>query len=698
MLITKLTLKNFMGYKRLNLPKGNVEFPEGLILISGKNSYGKSTILEGILFAFFGPRIFKGRNAESFITYGVQEKAEIYVYFTFDKRKYYIYRKWGRTGSITTKLFEWFENKKTYQEVKRFNPEKFFEISSEQAMSTVFVRQGEVEELANKKGAELREMIIDLFRLNIIDDALSFLDNEYRNKKYEKEKLEKSRVPIERINEDIIFIEKENHQLEKIIVEQGYKKENLESKIKAFPSNELISKLEDLYNQQSSTKDKFQSYKKDFNQKIKKTDLSLKDFNSQELINKKIKILNENKQKLEKEKLELENKRDATFKGIGKTNGRIEDLKKNIKKMEKSLKFTTKKEGNEIAQCPTCHNELTKEHYDEMIKQFSNDIKINQNKVKSIQKILANFDNKIKRIQEILDKSKEMITVHQGLKVDFENYKKHELGLTKIENDLNELILTHGTQFKDSSIEGIKKLSIDKEKISTELKATLKSLNEKQEKYQANQIRVGQLREEIKKMKDLEKKIGGYEIDIDHINKAKEFVRRFVTEYMVVKRLVKNIALTTDKYIKDFTSGQYSDLLLDLSGTRKTGLSLKIRDNYNGVYESTEVLSGGDRTALGMALRLAISELMGTIRPTKDSPRKNPKVNFLLLDEPLAALDETRRERILQHLLKSKSFSQIFLITHTTIPQEISTSKVVVEKDLTNGISRARYEKPTLII
>ncbi|GAJ20206.1 unnamed protein product, partial [marine sediment metagenome] len=32
----------------------------------------------------------------------------------------------------------------------------------------------------------------------------------------------------------------------------------------------------------------------------------------------------------------------------------------------------------------------------------------------------------------------------------------------------------------------------------------------------------------------------------DHINKAKEFVRRFVTEYMVVKRLVKNIALTTN--------------------------------------------------------------------------------------------------------------------------------------------------------
>lgn len=687
-----------MGYKQLNLPKGSELFPEGLILISGKNSYGKSTILEGILFAFFGPRIFKGRNAESFITYGVQEKAEIYVYFIFNKIKYYIYRKWGRTGSITTKLFKWAENRKTYQEVKSFNPEKFFEISPEQAMSTVFVRQGEVEELANKKGAELREMIIDLFRLNIIDDALSFLDNEYKGKRYEKEKLEKSRVPIERIHQDIDLIEKENKQLSKIVGEQENKKETLELKIKDFPSNELISDLEDLYNQQNNTKDKFQSYKKDFNLKIKKTDLSLDDFNSQEFINNKVKILNDNKQKIEEEKADLEKKRNATFKGIGKTNGRIEDLEKSIKEMEKSLKFTIKKEGKQIAECPTCHNELTKEHYDEMIKQFTSDIKINQNKVKSIQKILANFDDKIKSSQEILDKVKESITIHQGLKVDFENYKKHETELRKINTKLKDLLSTHGSLFKDSSIEGIKKLSIDKEKISSELKALKNNLQEKQEKYNTNQIRIQQLREEINKMKEIEKKIGDFEVDIDHINKAKEFVRRFVTEYMVVKRLVKNIAITTDKYIKDFTSGQYSDLLLDLSGTRKTGLSLKIRDNYNGEYESTEVLSGGDRTALGIALRLAISELMSTIRPTKDSPRRNPKVNFLLLDEPLAALDESRRERILKHLLKSKSFSQIFLITHTTIPQEITTSKIVVNKDLTTGISRARYEKPALII
>jgi exonuclease SbcC len=696
MLITKLTFKNFMGYKHLSLPNDKDDFPEGLILISGKNSYGKSTILEGILFAFFGPRIFKGKNAESFITYGARN-SEIYIYFSLEKRRYYIYRKWGRTGSISTKLFELPENSTIYQEVRQFKAEEFFEISSEQAMSTVFVRQGEVEELANKRGAELREMLIDIFRLNIIDDALSFLDNESRGRKYEKESLEKSRVPIERIQDDINHIENENNQFKEVVAEKTKKKEDYEKKIRNFPSNEIISELEGLYNQKEIADDKYLSYESDFKKKIKKADLNLTDFDSQDTILDKIKSLEKNKTKLKNNKDILKKKREATFKGLGKTKGRIEDIKKSKNKMEKSLKFTKREEGKEIALCPTCQNELTKEHYDEMIMKFTNEIKINQNKIDSITKILSNFDIEINPLQEELEKIKKEIIIYQGLKEDFQNYKKYESESGKIENELKIFLLKNGKKFEDSSAQGIKRLSVEKEKFSTELKALLSEINEKQSKFRDNKERIRNLHKEIQNMKDLVRKIGEYEVDLDHINKAKEYVRRFVTEYMVVKRLVKNIALTTDKYIKDFTSGQYSDLLLDLSGTKKTGLSLKIRDNYNGEYESTQILSGGDRTALGIALRLAISELMSKIRPTKDSPRRNPKVDFLLLDEPLAALDETRRERILKFLIRSKSFSQIFLITHTAIPQDIQTSKILVDKDLSTGISRARFEKPTIL-
>jgi len=692
MYITKLTFRNFMGYKQLSLPKGTEEFPKGLILVSGKNSYGKSSIFEGIVFAFFGPKIFKGRNAASFITYG-ESKAELTIFFTLDNKKYNIFRRWGRTGATTTKLFEW--DKTTYREIKNFNIEKFFEISSEQALSTVFVRQGEVEELANKKGADLREMIIDLFRLDLIDNALNFLDVESKKKRFSKENLERNKVPIERIEEDINRITLENVNFEKVVKEKKKKEEEYGQKIKKYPSDELITNLEKLYSQKNIVNDKFLSNKKDFEEKIKSTELNIEDFKHLKKIVDKIKDTLKEKKKLTLENKLIEKRREATIRGLGKTKGKIEDSKRKIKKMEDSLKFTAREGGLESAQCPTCQNELTKEHFDEMILEFNTDLKINDEKVKSISKIIDNFDVEINSFQNKLEKINESVIRTQGLKDDFENYQKYESELRKVQEELDGFLTKYQSKFADTKPEKIKLLSIEKEKIYIELKAITMEIEEKQKNIKKNIDRIVDLRNEIKHMKKLEKDIGEFEIDIDHISKAKEFVRRFVTEYMVVKRLVKNIALTTNKYIKDFTSGQYSDLTIDLFGTKKTGLSLKIMDNFNGVHESIEVLSGGDKTALGMALRLAISELMSKIRPTKESPKKNPKIDILLLDEPLAALDETRRERILKHLVKSKTFSQIFLITHTAIPSDFKTHKIIVNKDHSTGISTARFEGET---
>ncbi|MFX0074991.1 MAG: AAA family ATPase [Candidatus Hermodarchaeota archaeon] len=691
MQVTKLNFKNFMGYKQLELPKVNEELPEGLILISGQNSYGKSTILEGVLFAFFGPKIFSGRNAASFITYG-ESKAEITIYFSLDNKKYNVFRKWGRTGGTTIKLFEWV--KTSYREVKNFNIENFFEISTEQALSTVFVRQGEVEELANKKGAELREMIIDLFRLNIIDDALAHLDGESKNAKYEKEKLEKKRVPLERIEEDINRITLENDELETMITENERKKSEYEIKFSALPSSESIKNLERLLNQQKIDEEKYNSYKNDFQTKIKNTSLSIKDFDPIDNIIEQINTLKKEQTELLSQKDLVDKQRVATSKGLGITRGRIEDIESKMKKMRKSLDF---KDGTNTALCPTCQNELTKEHYDEMILIFTKEIEVNKDKIKSINNRLDTLGVEFNQCQNQIDGVNSHLQEIHGLKQDYENFQKYETELKNTNEKIDTFLNKNKGKFLEPSLEKMQKLSVDKETLTTKLHNIEKELKENQKRLEKNLEEKAKLKDEITRMKKLEKSVGEFEIEIDHINKAKEFVRRFVTEYMVVKRLVKNIALTTNKYIKDFTSGQYSDLLLDLSGTRKTGLSLKIKDNFNGVHEPIEVLSGGDRTALGMALRLAISELMSKIRPIKESPKKNPKIDILLLDEPLAALDATRRERILKHLTKSKTFSQIFLITHTDIPSDINTHKIQVSKDHSTGISTANFKRETKV-
>ena len=255
MKITKIQFKNFMGYHNLNLPKNEEVFPDGLIIISGRNSYGKSTILEGILFAFFGPSIFLGRKADSFITYG-QDKAEIYVFFILDSIKYYIFRKWGRTGSTSVKLFEMEKVSNKYREIKDFEISEFFEISKEQALNTVFVRQGQIEELANIKGAQLRDMLINLFRLDIIDDSLKYIDQEMKSKKLEKSKMEKNRVPIERIEADISRINQQLKDDKQEVQNNKQQKKDLEKELMKYPPKNLISELENQYRNKDIAEEK----------------------------------------------------------------------------------------------------------------------------------------------------------------------------------------------------------------------------------------------------------------------------------------------------------------------------------------------------------------------------------------------------------------------------------------------------------
>ena len=682
-----------MGYRNLNLPNNEEEeFPNGLILISGRNSYGKSTILEGLLFAFFGPGIFPGRNQASFITYG-QNKAEIYIYFILDNIKYYFYRKWTRSGSSSTKLFELDKKAGKYIEQKKINIEEFFEISKEQAMKTVFVRQGEVEELANIKGAKLRDMIIDLFRLDIIDDSLKFLDKETKSLNFDKANMEKTRVPIERLEKDIEENNVQIEELEQNITEKKEYKQEIEKRLESYPTEELILNLETLYRKNELSEEKYNSHKASFENKIKQTKLKIEDFSSGEEIGSKINSLSTKKDELTTELNKLENKKQATVKGMGITKGRIEDFENKKAKMEKGKKLLEQTGEKKEIRCPTCQSELTEDHYNRVIDEFNEEISKNQEKLNSIKSIITKMDGEINSLKDELDDLNSEIPTIRNLKEDFEQFQNYKSEFLEYQKEIDLLLADNIDKLSDVSHEGIRKLSNELVEFKSKLESVDEEIKQNEKRINTGRKKIENLQDEIQKMKDMDKKIANIEVDIEHINKAKEFVRRFVTEYMVAKRLVKNIALKAEKYIKDFTSGQYGELLLEESGSKKTGLILKIKDHFNGEFEQVEVLSGGDRTALGMALRLAISELMSIIRPTKESPKRNPKVDFLLLDEPLAALDATRRERILLHLTRAKVFSQIFLITHTEIPPDIPMHIILVDKDHSTGLSSARFEK-----
>lgn len=687
-----------MGYKSLILPqKKDEDLPDGLILIGGKNSHGKSTILEGIIFTFFGPGAFKGKKASSFITYG-ESSTEIYIYFTLDDNNYFIYRKCSRSGSSLVKLFSFNRISNKYEEIKRLNIEEFFEITQQQALSTVFVKQGEIEELASKKGATVRDMILKLFRLDIIDKTLDFLAKQKSNKEDLREKLREELIPIPRIEEEIKDLKKEIKDNEQIIKNKQKEKQQNEKKLKELPSQKILSHLDNLHNQYHTNKEKFESNKSDFEKKIKDTEFNAEDPKLLDKLTECIKEHESSKVDLEQHKNEVQSKLDSANQQKGSIQGSIKDDSGKISKMEKSLAFSEEKGKGQVAKCPLCQNELSKEHYEEIMIELQQNTKKKQGQLQIIKRDIENYEELINEYTTKLDNIKSVQNNLNNIKDDYANFYKYQEDLEISQKNLEEFREKHKDMIKDVVADKISELSLMIQTLDTELKSIDETISEKVEKNKNNMQKITEKEEEIKKIQELEKKIDEIDVDLTHITKVKEFVRRFVTEYMVTKRLIKNIRIKAEKYIRNFTIGQYGDLLIDLEGSTKTGLALKVKDHFNGVYESTEMISGGDRTSLGMALRLAISELMKIIRPTKDSPKNYPKIDFLLLDEPLAALDEDRRERILSYLIKSDIFPQIFLITHTAIPTGILTHRIYVTKNQSTGLSSARFERQTPVI
>ncbi|MCK4702777.1 SMC family ATPase, partial [Candidatus Bathyarchaeota archaeon] len=94
------------GFKRLDLPE-RLEFPDGRLLIHGRNESGKSTVLEAIHYALYGNALRPTKRAsnEDVINYGRSE-AVVELEFSIDDNEYMVRRVLKKRGANTHILSE----------------------------------------------------------------------------------------------------------------------------------------------------------------------------------------------------------------------------------------------------------------------------------------------------------------------------------------------------------------------------------------------------------------------------------------------------------------------------------------------------------------------------------------------------------------------------------------------------------------
>ena len=128
-------------------------------------------------------------------------------------------------------------------------------------------------------------------------------------------------------------------------------------------------------------------------------------------------------------------------------------------------------------------------------------------------------------------------------------------------------------------------------------------------------------------------------------------------------------------FIRDLTSGRYTDLELD-----EDYAATLIDDG-----DPKAVISGGEEDVANLALRLAISQMI--------AERAGQPLSLLILDEIFGSLDEDRRGAVVD-LLRSLAdrFPQVILITHIDSVREGFDRVVRVGFDVASGVATVRDE------
>jgi exonuclease SbcC len=107
------------------------------------------------------------------------------------------------------------------------------------------------------------------------------------------------------------------------------------------------------------------------------------------------------------------------------------------------------------------------------------------------------------------------------------------------------------------------------------------------------------------------------------------------------------------------------------AGEQRETLDIVVFDN--GVEKPFENYSGGEQTIINLAIRLALSRIISSLHGVQ--------MQSLFLDEVLAELDEVNREEAIKVIAYlSKSFEQIFVISHTDEVKDIIDSSILVER------------------
>jgi exonuclease SbcC len=414
---------------------------------------------------------------------------------------------------------------------------------------------------------------------------------------------------------------------------------------------------------------------------------------------------------------------------ISEANARMSSLKSLIADLEDSVRVLSSHDHSE-AKCPTCHSTLedperllaqfrktvdsSKEEITELRKKNTkNSEAINsvnssivskeraEREIASIEQEISALKSEIETLESTLSDTRKKLTEIEGFDVEAAKAKISELDLTKRD------ILSSGEKIAaaEKSIAKRDALISQREAKANDLKPSQDKLSALEEKldgygdlshlemlvsgYEAEIERIrSEYNSSFRKMKDLEsrkamlnERVKSAQSNFDREEKLAK------SKTVALKKLEEKSAVSDllDEYRKDRIariapelSGTATDLISQMTNGRF--IEVIVYDDFatavvkdDGFEYSVYELSGGEKSIVALALRIAIGSLI-----------TGENAGLLWLDEVLPAQDVERRDAILS-VLRSLPIQQIVMINHTHEAEDVVDQVVKINYDGTGS-------------
>jgi exonuclease SbcC len=772
-MLEKLILENWKSHY-----KTEIDFESGYNVFTGNIGSGKSSIIEGLVFALFGTTMSvnsrKIQIKDLIMAKPTQmESSKITLYFKIDDNNYSVERILYNTKSSQAKLYK---NDKLISGPKpndvNAEIEKILGLNIDTFMRANYSEQNQIDFFLKMQSAQRKQMFDNIFDIDFYD-TLSVNSRQLSNKLIDKiSDEEKYLIEIRGMikNYNIIEIKSEIDRIQNLILnlnlELTTSKTKLDSLIQIenklkqskIDSEETLKNINYYSGQKEQIKTELEEYNldnllyekqnilnkinelalliensKELKKTVDKNNLELiktreKLQNNLSTISKNTTLLNENivedvtlkidnnikELELQKQKLSELNEKKIILKT------KIESIKKEMQELESSKKQIL----NIGAKCPVCEQKLDESHINKITSEKENKIKeltinIEENIITlnslndqelNYKKNVDELDLILTKLRDIHAKSNFMSKIKDETKqimIENEALNKNIIELTEFiskQSDLDKNITNYQKDYdlKCKERDLIKKAESYSElnKRLDDLKLKLTKINYNKDEHELIAKDIAELETSHKYkltiieqnktlLKDQQFKSEQY-YKLENNLKQKELEIKQINDITSDLSIFSNVAKKTQEEIRERMIQQINDIFMELwpkiyPYTDFEQIKLNIVDGdykielyFDKNYKRTldDFVSGGERSAIALTLRLAISLVM-----------KN-KLNLIILDEPTHNLDENSVQALSElfnnHLLRF--VNQIFVITHDKQLEHYAKNIYSIKRDKDNDL------------